>query len=172
MPFKAPTFLLLALACFSTTASARYVQADPIGLEGGPNVYSYANNAPTIYTDPSGLFVPLVIPGLCAGGGCEALLVGTGILMSQAGKQTAQSGNSQAENRCKDDDDPCDIILDKGQLKSAGIRGREHEVKADELGTNKNLSKFDLCGCKDGRVVVKPHGCKGPVISVTNFRWK
>ena len=54
----------------------------------------------------------------------------------------------------------------------AGIRGREHEVKADELGTNKNLSRFDLCGCKDGRVVIKAHGCKGPVITVTNYRWK
>lgn len=172
MRFRSSAFLWFVLALFTTTASARYIQADPIGLEGGPNVYTYANNAPTMYTDPTGLFVPLVIPGLCAGGGCEALLIGTGILMSQAGKQAAQSASSQAGSQCKDDDDPCDIILDKEQLKSAGIRGREHEVKADELGTNKNLSKFDLCGCKDGRVVVKPHGCKGPVISVTNFRWK
>ena len=58
------------------------------------------------------------------------------------------------------------------RLKVAGIRGLEHEVKANELGTKKNLSKFDLCGCKDRRVVVKAHGCKGPIISVTNFRWR
>lgn len=47
-------------------------------------------------------------------------------------------------------------------------------MKGDELGTNKDLSKFDLCGCKDGRVVVKAHGCKGPVIwlSATGYRLK
>jgi YD repeat-containing protein len=39
-------------------------------------------------------------------------------------------------------------------------------------GTNRNLSKFDLCGCQDGRVTVKFHGCKGPIISVTSYRWK
>ena len=70
------------------------------------------------------------------------------------------------------DDDPCDRVLDKGQLKSARIKGREHEVKADALGTNKGLARFDLCGCKDGRVVVKAHGCKGPIIEQTPYTWK
>lgn len=56
--------------------------------------------------------------------------------------------------------------------KMAKIYKREHETKRDALGTNKNLSKFDLCGCKDGRVVVKAHGCKGPIISSTDFVWK
>lgn len=100
--------LLLVLACYAGAASARFIQADPIGLEGGPNVYGYANDAPTMYTDPQGLFVPLVIPGVCAAGGCEALLAGAAILMSPTGQKATQSAASQVEKLCKADDKPCD----------------------------------------------------------------
>lgn len=113
MHFKTSALLVFVIAFFSSAASARYIQADPIGLDGGPNVYSYANNAPTVYTDPTGLFVPLVIPGLCAAGGCEALLIGTGILMSQAGMQAMQSSSASPSycenNKCP----PCKTISGK-----------------------------------------------------------
>jgi RHS repeat-associated protein len=33
---------------------ARWTSADPIGLEGGPNRFSYANNNPLTFTDPGG----------------------------------------------------------------------------------------------------------------------
>ena len=35
--------------------TGRYIEADPIGLEGGINLYLYANAAPTMYSDPLGL---------------------------------------------------------------------------------------------------------------------
>jgi RHS repeat-associated protein len=51
----------------------RYVQSDPLGLGGGINTFSYALGNPVRYADPTGEFVPLVIGGVCAAGGCEAL---------------------------------------------------------------------------------------------------
>ena len=47
--------LFLALACFGESASARYIQSDPVGLEGGFNTYAYVGNNPLRYVDPKGL---------------------------------------------------------------------------------------------------------------------
>jgi RHS repeat-associated protein len=46
----------------------RYLQPDPIGLEGGPNVYGYVGSDPLNYVDPRGEFavLALVPPALSA----------------------------------------------------------------------------------------------------------
>lgn len=51
--------------------SGRYTSFDPIGLAGGINGHSYANNAPTMYTDPLGLKPVPCPPGLPPGATCD-----------------------------------------------------------------------------------------------------
>jgi RHS repeat-associated protein len=45
----------------------RYMEADPIGLEGGLNPYVYAGNSPIMISDQSGL-CPIMVNGLCLTG--------------------------------------------------------------------------------------------------------
>ena len=49
-------------------STGRYIQADPIGLDGGQSPYSYAMGNPLRYSDPTGEFVPLVVGALIGAG--------------------------------------------------------------------------------------------------------
>jgi len=47
--------------------TGRYIQADPIGLSGGSNPYSYALGNPLKNTDPHGKFIWILVRGAAAG---------------------------------------------------------------------------------------------------------
>ena len=56
----------------------RYMQSDPVGLEGGINTYEYVGGAPTMFVDPTGQWVANVV-GAVAGGlgvGAAAYMAG------------------------------------------------------------------------------------------------
>jgi RHS repeat-associated protein len=58
-------------------ATGRYIESDPIGLEGGVNTYSYAQSSPALNADSSGLFAgppPATVAGNALG---AAWAVGT-----------------------------------------------------------------------------------------------
>jgi RHS repeat-associated protein len=46
----------------------RYAQADPLGIDGGDNLYGYALASPLAVTDPTGEIAPIVLGALIGGG--------------------------------------------------------------------------------------------------------
>ncbi|GAA0809714.1 RHS repeat-associated core domain-containing protein [Spirilliplanes yamanashiensis] len=64
------TGLMYYRARYYSPALQRFVSEDPIGFAGGGNLYAYAANSPTNYTDPSGnnpLLVGCLLGGLTDG---------------------------------------------------------------------------------------------------------
>lgn len=64
---------------------------------GGWNFYQYPLD-PVNDIDPLGLWAWLVIPGLCAGGGCETILVALGLSTSIAGQQMQANASSSTQS--------------------------------------------------------------------------
>ena len=147
--------------------TGRYIQADPLGLVDGASVYGYALQSPGRYVDPRGEN-SIVLGGGIGGaiGGPPGAIIGA--IVGGIGGWLA------AEWLLSDD---CDEWTDCSkatpyQLSAAGLFGREHEFKEEYVG--RPVSRWDICACSDGSIVIRrvgTCGTSGPT-HMTYARWK
>jgi uncharacterized protein RhaS with RHS repeats len=140
----------------------RFVSRDPIGLQGGVNLYSYVNDNPVNYTDPMGLLAqsPIVV---AQGGtnyfGNTMTDVGNGLTSaSQSVQSLVQTSLNAGAN------ETIGGTLDKliqgspigpevaglgvavGSIKSAGQLGREGEAAVQAAYDIGNKATFEVNG--------------------------
>jgi RHS repeat-associated protein len=109
----------------------RYIQRDPIGLQGGLNTFGYVSGNPLTYADPQGLS-GVAIGGLAFGLGALAI-----IEMSRPRDMNAAQ-ESLFDRYCRTTDDPCAALKARLREEIEAARGKMNQMLDDPQGLYQN----------------------------------
>lgn len=157
----------------------RFIAQDPMDFAAGDaDLYAYVRNSPPDLTDPSGHFsagdIPILVErgvGL-AGEVLSGLGVAASVLLSPTELNSGEPDPSASPGGCNRDRNRSDCTKATPYHPSRAGIFSPHAFKSDWGGVPN--SRFDICACKDGSIVIKPTGTCGqstPEIP-TDRRWK
>lgn len=87
--------------------------------------------------------------------GASIMLVINPMSSFAQGKKTSKISTSATTKVCNDK-------IKAWEIKAANLD--PHKIKYDILGSSANISKFELCKCKDKSIVIREKDCKGAMI--------